>query len=1045
MDNLTLALDAFVRSVRVNANVRHAFFLGAGASVSSGVPSADACVWEWKREIFLSNNPGLEDQFAELTLPAVQEKIQRWLDARAGFPALGSAEEYAFYVERCFPVEEHRRAWFQQKIKGVRPHVGYRMLGALAEASVVDSVWSTNFDRLSSIAANEFRITPIEIGFDSSQRLGRSLRNDELLVVALHGDYRYDRLCNTPEDMRATDGELRAALIERIPSRPLIVCGYSGRDDSVMEALRQAYSRKGSGAIYWCTRGEESPRASVEELIRLARENGYAGYIVPSHGFDDLMSRLALGCLDLKSYAGVRAAAAAGLEEALAREPFTTERVEVGSLIKSNAFEITCPTAVHEFELAKWPTRGNVWSWLREQAEGHDLVVAPSRGRVLCIGSTDAIRRAFGAQLKGDIRRTPIGDEELRHADGAVTSLLVEGLVRSIAAKRGLQTDGRKCLWMEAISETRQFEGRRIEVRESAIVFLRRIGRTEFMVLKPSVQVSAVGGGALPEDVERRARLNVLGWQHNNKFNAAMDAWRSRVFPEKDGRFAFPGTGEITYEVRPTPAFAALATRGQRGGRISDGASRHVKHTGFEIAEPRLLFGIRDGQPARDVHPIRGVLANKPFDHSLTQLGISPAVRVGVVAPAKDAQRLAAFLGRSATRLQPLHNERDYLVDYPGFESAFGLPIEIPEPGGPGWVTYPEPDAGSDSRAGSLELARNLTAGIDALTASRWPCVALVYVPDRLMRWRGFETEDEKFDLHDFTKAHCVTRGIASQFLNEHTLNEDQQCRVQWWLSLALYVKSMRTPWLLEGLDQNTAFIGLGFSIDRKAERGRHVVLGCSHIYSARGEGLQYRLSKIEDPTIRRGNAFMSYDDARRIGETARELFYESRMRLPDRVVVHKQTPFLSDERKGLIEGLGGVAEVDLLEITIEKAMRYVASAAGGTRSDNYPVERGSAVRLDRHSALLWVHGVASALNPTFRYYQGKRRIPAPLVIKRHAGKSDLRVVCSEILGLSKMDWNSFDLYTKLPSTIASSGYIARVGSLLDRFAARLHDYRLFI
>jgi argonaute-like protein implicated in RNA metabolism and viral defense len=313
------------------------------------------------------------------------------------------------------------------------------------------------------------------------------------------------------------------------------------------------------------------------------------------------------------------------------------------------------------------------------------------------------------------------------------------------------------------------------------------------------------------------------------------------------------------------------------------------------------------------------------------------------------------------------------------------------------------------------------------------------------MRWSGFETDAERFDLHDFTKARSVARGIASQFLNEHTLNEKQQCRVQWWLSLALYVKSMRTPWLLEGLEQNTAFIGLGFSIDRKAERGRHVVLGCSHIYSARGEGLQYRLSKIEDPTIRRGNAFMSHDDARRIGETARELFYESRMRLPDRVVVHKQTPFLAEERRGLIEGLGGVAEVDLLEITVENALRYVASAASGVEPDNYPVERGTAVRLDDHSALLWVHGVASALDRRFRYYQGKRRIPAPLMIKRHAGKSDLRIVCSEILGLSKMDWNSFDLYTKLPCTVASSGYIARVGSLLDRFAARLYDYRLFI
>jgi hypothetical protein len=47
--DLFLSLDAFVRSVGVRRNTPHALFLGAGASVSSGLPSAQACIWEWKR------------------------------------------------------------------------------------------------------------------------------------------------------------------------------------------------------------------------------------------------------------------------------------------------------------------------------------------------------------------------------------------------------------------------------------------------------------------------------------------------------------------------------------------------------------------------------------------------------------------------------------------------------------------------------------------------------------------------------------------------------------------------------------------------------------------------------------------------------------------------------------------------------------------------------------------------------------------------------------------------------------------------------------
>src|SRR5580704_11931635 len=81
-----LSLDAFVRSIGVRIAAPFALFLGAGASKSSGIPSAEMCVWEWKRQIFLTNNPGLEDQFAELSLDGVRRRIQQWLDRQGGYP-----------------------------------------------------------------------------------------------------------------------------------------------------------------------------------------------------------------------------------------------------------------------------------------------------------------------------------------------------------------------------------------------------------------------------------------------------------------------------------------------------------------------------------------------------------------------------------------------------------------------------------------------------------------------------------------------------------------------------------------------------------------------------------------------------------------------------------------------------------------------------------------------------------------------------------------------------------------------------------------------
>jgi hypothetical protein len=74
----SLSVDAFVRAIGVKSNTPSSLFLGAGASITSGIPSAALCIWEWKRDIFLTNNPGLEEQFSELSLPSVKNRIQRW-------------------------------------------------------------------------------------------------------------------------------------------------------------------------------------------------------------------------------------------------------------------------------------------------------------------------------------------------------------------------------------------------------------------------------------------------------------------------------------------------------------------------------------------------------------------------------------------------------------------------------------------------------------------------------------------------------------------------------------------------------------------------------------------------------------------------------------------------------------------------------------------------------------------------------------------------------------------------------------------------------
>lgn len=1053
MLNLTLPLDAFVRAIGIDRQAPHAVFLGAGASISSGVPSAQLCIWEWKRSIFLTNNPGIERQFSELTLCSVQERIQNWLDRKGGFPANGSSDEYSFYIRECYPINQHRRQFFADKIRTIQPHIGYKLLCLLVEAEIVKSVWTTNFDGLIAKAASGFNVTPIEVGIDCQNRTLRQPRRGELLCVSLHGDYRYDDLKNTAEELQDQEARLRDAFVRELENSTLIVLGYSGRDQSVMNALEEAYSQPGAGAVYWCGFGDQISEP-VHNLLKTARSFGRTAYFVSTTGFDETMTRLALHCLsgDRQEHAG-KLLSAISQELRGRSQPFHIDEVHpCVALIKSNSFEIDCPSEVFTFAVKDWPE--HPWEWLKALSYGHPFVAVPHRKRVLALGLLGEVRNAFGDQLLGPIERTPITDTDTNLDHGVINALMRRALLHTFAADNAtIITDGNRRLWEKEWYEERHTAGRKCHIHRALVTYIRKFSEGLYLVLKPTVVICDDQGNELPRDVAEVVKKEILGYQHNNKFNRALDHWRKLLLPGKgtvDIEFP-PNCGStFRFRIRTVPQFARIGSRASRRSiPVHDRIRPFIKQQGVEVPEPQLLFSDQSGERyARDTYPLRGLRSNRPFDFSLSSRGLATNVRIGIVCPGREAQLLSQYLCQSEQIHQPNNTEKDYLIDYPGFHRAFGIPLEIPRPGGGAWEVCPEPKDQDNVKKGSLELANLITRSIDTVVAAEKPHVVLVFIPERWRVLREYRDDQEWFDLHDFVKAYCVQKGIATQFLEQKTLSSGQQCRVWWWLAVALYAKAMRTPWVLDTLDPNAAFVGLGFTVDRLASKGQHIVLGCSHLYNAQGEGMQFRLSKIERPVMVRRNPHMSYDDARRIAEMIRQLFFESQLRLPPRVIIHKQTPFLDNEKNGLLDGLSGVDAVDLLEINIDAALRYVSSVVkkgGGFDEDNFPVRRGTVVQLGDREALVWCHGVTDAVIQGSRYFQGKRHIPSPLLLRRHSGQTDLESLASEILGLSKMDWNSGDLYSKLPATIYSSRQIARIGAKLQRFGPVSYDYRLFM
>jgi hypothetical protein len=1032
-----LELDALIRSLAVNRGKAVSLLLGAGASISSGMPSAERCIWEWKQDIFATNNPALRESVGEISLAGTKRRIQDWLDKRGGYPPNFSPSEYSIYAQACFPTSTDRRSYFQNYVRKATPFVGYRMLPLLARVGLVRTLWTTNFDGLPARACSAGGISCIEIGIDSQHRVGLVPALGEVRVVSLHGDYRYDDLKNTTIELRSQEAELCKELVADLRDHDLLVIGYSGRDTSLMSVLTDAYVGARAGRLYWC--GMQSrPSQAVQDLLDVAVAAGREAFYVPFHGFDDLMERLALRVLadsDLSLAKGILAAAS---KESPRRGQFLARPEPASSLVKSNAYPLTIPKEVIKTGLT-FPPGLKSRIWLDDEMK---LVpgawVAIASGALMLTSIAD-VKSALGSSITAAPITLPISIEELTR-DTQIQSLMRQALVRDVAKCCLLETDGRR-VWEPVSHESRTFDRQNFAIHRALSLRLAILKGKVYVLLSPDVVAKTTTGEIAGEDATKVLRNAVYGYQHNDVFDADLKRWTSRIT-----NVEIPDFGGQTFFIGKTPLYAGLFQPKQTP--LSAEWQRFSTFGGFVVEDAKLIFSSKSGQgEVKDANPLKGLAQNRPWDYSVTSSGLSTTAEVAAICPAEHARNLERFFCQLSEKSDPNSTELDYLQPFPGFAGGFSLPLVHARPGEATWQVFAASVSGSPMQC-AKQIARAICGHLDKIRSITPSAISFVFVPTAWAPYEVVEEAGEHFNLHDYVKAYAARNGQSTQFLRQSKVGPNPSCRLKWWLSLALYAKAMRTPWRLDCLDDDSAFVGIGYSIDSQASTRHQILLGCSHIYSARGEGLQFRLGRIEHPIIRGRNPYMSLDDARRTGETIRQLFFDARMRLPKRVVIHKRTHFTMDEQKGLTQGLEGVANVELIEINTEESLRFLASRMQGPKPviDKFPMPRGAAIVLGDDTALLWVHGHAPSVKQQgFKYYQGKRRIPAPLLIKRYLGDSDLNLVAAEILGLSKMNWNHFDYYSRLPASLDSASAIARVGHYLNHFGSAPYDYRLLI
>jgi len=246
-----------------SSETRFCFLLGAGASISSGIPMGGQLAKRWYEVLQEDLEP---------------EELEVW-KKEVGFDEKRIAEFYTdLYQKRFEPSPEDRYNEFTTLMENKEPGIGYVILAQVLAKEPHNFVITTNFDYLVEDAVRMYTSQkPFSAGHETLAPFISS-RTKRPTIIKVHRDLFLHPFNQTAETDTLKE-EWEKALYPILRDFHLLVIGYGGNDGSLMNYLNTE-DRK---AIYWCKRKQDKLSDKVNKLLKKK------DFIVTIEGFDELM------------------------------------------------------------------------------------------------------------------------------------------------------------------------------------------------------------------------------------------------------------------------------------------------------------------------------------------------------------------------------------------------------------------------------------------------------------------------------------------------------------------------------------------------------------------------------------------------------------------------------------------------------------------------------------------------------------------------------------------------------------------------------------
>lgn len=236
---------------------------------------------------------------------------------------------------------------------------------------------------------------------------------------------------------------------------------------------------------------------------------------------------------------------------------------------------------------------------------------------------------------------------------------------------------------------------------------------------------------------------------------------------------------------------------------------------------------------------------------------------------------------------------------------------------------------------------------------------------------------------------------------------------VAWNLSTTAYFKSGRRPWRLAKVRDRVCYVGIVFKQVENAEIGT----ACcgAQMFLDSGDGLVFKGAVGPWRTEKYGEFHLTQDSAKALISAVVEAYAKSHGCYPSELFIHGKTSFNDQEWKGFQAAVP--TTTNLVGVRIKPTIGLKLFRPG-----KHPVLRGTAMYQGERSGYLWTKGYV----PYLKTYPG-RETPNPLRIDIVRGEASIKAVMLDIMGLTKLNFNSCIYGDGIPVTLRFADSVGEI------------------